>query len=88
MGFSPTYALSEPKPLGFEFDGINGSRVRIVAELTRDEYFEDLERRRQWDRDRGEPWRAGTYCPDTKEFKPGKEVPPHLKYFYRVEPVS
>jgi hypothetical protein len=87
MGFSPTYALNEPLLVGEEFDTING-RVRIVAELTRDEYFADLENRRQWNRDRGIPWRAGSYTPDTKEFKPGKEIPPEFQYFYRVEPVS
>jgi hypothetical protein len=86
MGWSPTLALSEPRPIGTEIDTVNG-RVRLVAELTRDEYFADLERRRQWNRDHGVPWRAGLYTPETKEFQPGKEVPAQCQYFYQVQEV-
>jgi len=86
MGWSPTIAVTEPLSVGSEVDTLNG-RVRIVVELTRDEYFTDLDRRRQWNRDRGVPWRAGSYIPETKEFKPGKDIPSEFQYFYRVEPL-
>jgi hypothetical protein len=54
--------------------------------MTREEYVTDLEFRRALDRDAGLPRaRAGVYDTETKEFKPGQDVPPNCQYCYRVK---
>lgn len=86
MSHTPTVALSEPRTIG-DIVELLGQRYRITAPLTREDYLRDLQQRRDWDRARGLPAaRAGTYAEETREFKPGREVPAECTHYYRVEP--
>lgn len=86
MSLTPTIATNEECKEG-ELVEFMGQRYRIVERLTREAYLEDLFRRRSYDHHRGLPAaRAGTYHPETREFKPGREVPPDCTHFYRVAP--
>ena len=61
-------------------------RYRIVGELSREEFDGDLHKRREQDRRAGKPpARAGVYNPETREFRPTREVPSNCRFCYRVE---
>lgn len=79
-----TVALNEPRKRGDVIELV-GHLYRIEAEMSREEYVNDLQRRREADAKAGLPRaRAGTYTSETKEFIPGREIPPDCKYFYRI----
>jgi hypothetical protein len=83
---SPTLALNEEAAPG-EIIEMMGTRVRIVAPITRQEYLDDQQRRREEDRHAGKPRaRAGRYNTVTREFIPTQELPEDMHYFYTVEP--
>ena len=82
----PTVALTEEAQPGQILD-MMGFPIRILEQITREEYFSDLERRREHDRQRGKPpARAGSYNTETRQFVPTREVPAEMRYFYTVEP--
>lgn len=80
-----TVAISEPREIGATIDWL-GRPVRIVAALTRAEWWRGVQERRAADAAHGHTGRSGLYDPTTKEFKPTREEPPpECIYCYVVE---
>jgi hypothetical protein len=82
----PTCALNNPKPIGTVLTACNGKPVRLVREISREQYITDLALRREQERNLGRPRaRAGMMIQQTKEFIPTQEVGPEFTHFYEIE---
>lgn len=75
-------AFEEPFEIGEVLD-VAGARGRVVAELTRQEFIDELKTKVL----PGHNHRVGTYNFDTKRFEPSTGIPPEMRYFYRCEPL-
>jgi hypothetical protein len=84
---STTVALNEPREIGDTIEWL-GRPVRIVAKLSREEWWRGVQERRAQDAAHGHKGRAGMYDAETKEFRPTREAPPpECIYCYVVEGV-
>ena len=76
VGMRRTIASDTPLAVG-QLIEVMGRWHRIVAEIPRNEWWAEVQRQRQLDRQAGElPARAGFYIPGSKRFVPDRTDPP------------
>jgi hypothetical protein len=79
-------AFNAPLELGQEID-LLGRRYTVLAEISREDWWADVLRRRALNANAGlPPARAGFYRPEAKTFEPSREEPgSEFRYCYRLQ---